>query len=283
MEELFTITRKKGGVINWTEAQKHYIVEQYNKTKNSNAIGEQFGVSAEAIRRVLRKENVEIINHRQRLPRNSNFFENIDTPEKAYWLGIMYSDGYVSESRRGLGLGMIDKEHVEKFKKALGAAEHKITEYLPVNSKNYCYEFTLCDSKIYKDLLKLNVVPKKSSQQIHLPDLKDEELMRHFIRGYFDGDGSFCFSIKNNDFKVSFVGNKTFLTDLKTYLKKDKISLMKDDRSDITYYFNMRGRKQVYNFLTWMYKNTDESIRLNRKYDKYLDFLNYLGSTPLNS
>lgn len=283
MEELFTIARKKGGAINWTEAQKHYIVEQYNKTKNSNVIGEQFGVSAEAIRRVLRKENIEIINHRQRLPRNSNFFENIDTPEKAYWLGIMYSDGYVSESRRGLGLGMIDKEHVEKFKKALGATEHKITEYLPVSSKNYCYEFTLCDSKIYEDLLKLNVIPRKSSQQIHLPDLKDEELMRHFIRGYFDGDGSFCFSIKNNDFKISFVGNKTFLTDLKTYLKKDKISLMKDDRSNITHYFNMRGKKQVYNFLTWMYKDTDESIRLNRKYDKYLDFLNYLGSTLLNS
>ena len=282
MDNLFTITRKNGGVINWTEAQKRYIVDQYIKTKNSNAIGEQFGVSAEAIRRVLRKEKIEIINHRARLPRNSNYFEVIDTPEKAYWLGIMYSDGYVSESKKCLGLGMIDKEHIEKFKIALGAIEHKITKYLPSNSKKYYYEFTVNDTKLYNDLNKLNVIPRKSSQQIHLPQLDNEELMRHFIRGYFDGDGSFCYSIKNNDFKISFVGNKTFLTDLKKYLKKDKISLMKDDRSNITYYFNMRGRNQTYHFLTWLYKDTNESIRLNRKYNKYLEFSTYLGSTPLN-
>lgn len=283
MNNLFTIARKKGGAIDWTEAQKRYIIEKYQQTKNSNAIGEQFGVSAEAIRRLLRKEQITIINHHARLPRNSNFFEIIETVEQAYWLGIMYSDGYVLESKKSLGLGMIDKEHIEKFKQAIGAYEHKITEYFPSNSNKPCYEIVINDAKLYLDLNKLNVIPRKSSQQIHLPILSNEELMRHFIRGYYDGDGSFCYSICNNDFKVSFVGNKTFLTDLKNYLHKDKISLMKDKRSNITHYFNMRGRNQVYNFLNWLYKNTDESIRLDRKYNKFLEFSNYLGRTSLNS
>ena len=282
MNNLFTIARKKGGAIDWTEAQKRYIIEKYQQTKNSNAIGEQFGVSAEAIRRLLRKEQITIINHRARLPRNSNFFETIETVEQAYWLGIMYSDGYVLESKKGLGLGMIDKEHIEKFKQVIGAYEHKITEYFPSNSDKPCYEIIISDAKLYLDLNKLNVIPRKSSQQIHLPILNNEELMRHFIRGYYDGDGSFCYSICNNDFKVSFVGNETFLTDLKNYLHKDKISLMKDKRSNITHYFNMRGRNQVYNFLNWLYKNTDESIRLDRKYNKFVEFSNYLGRTPLN-
>lgn len=284
MKDLFTIARKKGGAIVWTEAQKRYIIEQYLIKKNSNLIGEQFGVSGAAIRRLLRKEKIEIINHRLRLPRNSNFFENIDNVKKAYWLGIMYSDGYVIESKLGLGLGMIDQEHIEKFKQAIGATEHKISYYLPTNSNKYCYEIVLNDQKMYYDLNKLNVVPKKSNLEIPFPDfLQDDELIRHFIRGYYDGDGSFCYSIKNNDFKVSFVGNKTFLTGLRAYLHKEKISLTHDKRTKATYAFNMRGRNQVKNFLEWLYKDTDTSIRLDRKYNKFQEFLTYLGSTSLNS
>ena len=88
--------------------------------------------------------------------------------------------------------------------------------------------------------------------------------------------------MKNNDFKVSFVGNKTFLEGLKNYLKKDKISLMRDKRSKITHTFSMRGRNQVYDFLFWLYKDTTEDIRLNRKYEKYLEFASLTARTPLN-
>lgn len=281
----FTIARKKGGAIIWTEAQKHYIIEQYlNEKISTNVIAEQFHTSGEAIRRLLRKEKIIIINHKPRLPRNSNFFEKIDTPEKAYWLGIMYSDGYVIEGKKTcVGLGMIDKEHIEKFQKALKMLQHKITEYQPKNSSRPCFEITCNDKKMVEDLKKLNVLPRKSQVQIPFPSfLENEDLIRHFIRGYYDGDGSFCFSMKNNDFKVSFVGNKTFLEGLKKYLKKDKISLMRDKRSKIMYTFSMRGRNQVYDFLFWLYKDTTEDIRLNRKYEKYLEFASLTARTPLN-
>lgn len=196
----------------------------------------------------------------------------------------MYSDGYVVESKKGLGLGMIDREHIEKFQKALGATEHKITSYLPSNSNRYSYEISINDKQMYEDLNKLNVVPRKSSLEIEFPTfLQNEELIRHFIRGYYDGDGSFCYSIKNNDFKVGFIGCKTFLEGLRQFLGKDKISLMHDKRTVVTYAFNMRGRNQVKNFLEWLYKDTDESIRLDRKYNKFQEFLTFLGSTSSNS
>ena len=282
----FTITRKddQSGAIIWSEDQKRYIIEQYQNGVSSNVLAEQFHTSGEAIRRLLRKEKIAIINHNHRLPRNSYFFETIDTPEKAYWLGIMYSDGYVVQGKKTcIGLGMIDEEHIRKFQKALGMTEHKVSVYQPKGNAHLIYETTCNDKKLVEDLIKLNVVPRKSTQQIPFPDfLKDDELIRHFIRGYFDGDGSFCFSIQKNDFKVSFIGNQNFLLGLRAYLKKDKISLMKDKRSEITYVLNIRGRYQVYNFLNWLYKDTIEDIRLNRKYEKYLQFCSFMVQTPLN-
>lgn len=246
MNNFFTITRKDNkdnGVIIWTDDQKHYILNEYKKHGNSNIIAQQFNTSGEAIRRLLRREGIEVINHKKRLPRNSYYFQNIDTNEKAYWLGIMYSDGYVIEDHYTVGLGLIDKEHIEKFLIALGAVQHTITEYLPKNSKNINYSVNIRDKILFNDLGKLNVIPRKSTKEIPFPILDSDELMRHFIRGYFDGDGSLSFSIAKNNFKISFVGNKTFLEGLRHYFDKDKVSLIKEKRSDITYAFSLSGRK----------------------------------------
>ncbi len=50
---------------------------------------------------------------------NKDFFENIDTEEKAYWLGFMYTDGYVTTNNRwGVWLSTKDEEHIRKFLKA---------------------------------------------------------------------------------------------------------------------------------------------------------------------
>ena len=286
MDDLFTIARKgdkDSGAIIWTDAQKRYILEQYSNQVSSNIIAEQFHTSGEAIRRLLRKEGITIISHKKRLPRNSDYFECIDTPEKAYCLGLMYAYGYGHQERYTVGLGLIDKEHIEKFLVALGAPMHTITECQQKNSSRPSYKAQIRDKKMFNDLVAWNVIPRKSFQEIPFLDLHDEELMRNFIRGYFDGDGSFTFSMTKGNFKVSFVGNRTFLSGLRAYLHKDNISLIKEKRSNITYAFALSGRKQVPQFLTWLYTNSSDSTRLKRKYDKYCELMNYLGPTSLNS
>lgn len=286
MDNLFTITRKDNkdnGVIIWTDVQKRYILEQYQKHGNSNIIAAQFNTSGAAIRRLLRKEHIEIVNHRKHLPRNSDYFEIIDSVEKAYWLGIMYSDGYVIEDHYTVGLCLIDKEHIEKFLRALDAQQHTITEYLPSNSSQKNYSVSIRDKKLFDDLNNLNVIPRKSTKEIPFPNFSNNKLTDSFIRGYFDGDGSLSFSIQKNNFKISFVGNKTFLEGLRHYLDKDKVSLIKEKRSDITYAFSLSGRKQVVKILNQLYTDSIDETRLNRKYIKYRELLNCLGLTSLNS
>lgn len=96
-------------------------------------------------------------------------------------------------------------------------------------------------------------------------------LKRHFVRGYFDGDG--CVSIPKNICKInfSFVGNYNFLNGIREYVESNipnfEITLSKCNHSDV-YTINKSGRFIVQKFLEWLYD--DSTIYLQRKYNKYL-------------
>lgn len=78
-------------------------------------------------------------------------------------------------------------------------------------------------------------MPNKSYLLFGLPKISSPTLMRHFIRGYFDGDGSLSYSIAKERYQVSFTGNKLFLEELRHYLNRDNLSLQENSVSKITY------------------------------------------------
>ena len=119
----------------------------------------------------------------------TDFFDSIDTEEKAYWLGFLAADGNVS--RRGvirLTLAAIDREHVESFGKAIGVAKP-----LPVRASATCRAFVslaVGSVEMAGDLARHGIVPAKSL--ILRPWVGARGLMRHYWRGVFDGDGWLC-------------------------------------------------------------------------------------------
>jgi len=127
---------------------------------------------------------------------NDTYFENIDTEDKSYWLGFFYADGYVRKRHDSgqfkLKLCKKDKNHIELFKTNI-KSEHIITdgvEFFTKNNKKYKSEYSLLNIyslKLVDDLIKHGCVQNKT-QKIRFPILKNE-LIQHFIRGYFDGDG----------------------------------------------------------------------------------------------
>ena len=122
MNNIFTIARKNGsGAINWSEDQQRYIIHDYVKNNNTiKNIAKDFNVRPESIRNLLRKNNILITDKKTKdYPRNSMFFNNIDTEDKAYWLGIFYADGNVSSEGNTIQLNLKDKGHVEKFRNVI--------------------------------------------------------------------------------------------------------------------------------------------------------------------
>ena len=118
---------------------------------------------------------------------NHNYFKTIDTEEKAYILGFLYADGYNSDKQVVIAQLEQDVDILEKINKALDADNQIKRKLQSTNNKTVCQ---LCYSSIdmCTDLTNLGCFRNKSLA-CTFPTFLDKSLIRHFIRGYFDGDG----------------------------------------------------------------------------------------------
>jgi hypothetical protein len=167
---------------------------------------------------------------------NENFFDVLNE-KSAYWLGFLYADGYVrmKDGKSGelkLKLKDTDRCHIEKF---LTDIECIKPIKCGIDNKSKFCSVTVYSNLIVNKLFELGCVNNKT-QKIRLPNL-NESLMNHFIRGYFDGDGSIS-KVKNrpNSFVVSICSNKNFNEDIIKFLgygkdiKFDNYSVIKINR-----------------------------------------------------
>lgn len=275
MADLYTIARINGGAIAWTEEQVAYIIDKYlNEKYTLKQLGREFECSYSTIRNLLNKHNINSRGNKQGYPRDEFYFNKIDTEEKAYWLGFLYADGCVHSNNNEVSINIIDKEHVEKFKKAIKAFNHQITA---IQDKRFpkakrLYQFNIKDKQLHKDLIKWGCVPQKSLLISKIPNIP-RDYVSHFLRGYFDGDGSLHYLRGTNNYRISFTGTKDFLLDVQKELQIN-VSLQ-GNVAGKAFLLQIAGRKQVERILKYLYQNSTENIRLNRKYQKYLDCLEW--------
>ena len=272
----FTIRRDNGGRIIWEESQISYIISKYQKGTKTGELAKLFNVSSEAIRALLKRNNVHVMTVAEQAykeyPRNSNFFKKIDNSIKAYWLGFLYADGCVTvKNSFTMELAAVDLKHLQQFQQDIGAINHKLSKKTKkLNNKNFdSYVFNMKDKKFCEDLIKLGCVPQKSKilkfpteeqvPNVFLPD---------FIRGYFDGDG--CVNICRNQISYSFCGTPEFLNKLKLILHTN-VSLEK--RSEYNAVLKVQGNKKAKIFYDYIYNNP--SRYLERKYNKVKEFYSY--------
>lgn len=198
---------------------------------------------------------------------NDDFFETIDTEEKAYWLGFIYADGYVTTHKNNnskileIGLKLSDKEHLEKFKVSI-ESNHRIF----IKNDNVC-KISIVSKKLYYDLDNLGINEKKSL--IIKPKLEKipNHLQHHFIRGIFDGDGGFTIGDKYTTFAVNFCGTvdtcryvlEFFDLHLKINKKNEEVNFGE---------IRIKGNKQAQAIADQIYK--DSTVYLDRKYNQYV-------------
>lgn len=130
---------------------------------------------------------------------NRNYFEKIDNEWKAYWLGFMYADGWNCSDKHSIGLRLqeSDKEHIQKFKDSLQSDSKtyfsKGGDTIIIGKNCHAqnqYSVSISNDKICKDLSNLGCVPRKTYiLKFPTEEQVPKDLMRHFIRGFLDGDG----------------------------------------------------------------------------------------------
>jgi len=204
---------------------------------------------------------------------NENYFEDIDTEEKAYWLGFLYADGCVSRGKMlTLELSTKDEGHIKKFLNCINS-EHPITR----KEKNLSV-VNIGSKKMVSDLINYGCTERKSLT-LDFPKNINKHLIRHFIRGYFDGDG--CISNSNykenridrnpNNIKsiwtIKFVGTEKFLKSIVENLNLPVNKILKDGKN--AYQLKYGGSIKPFNVIHSFYNNSN--MHMDRKYKKYLE------------
>lgn len=152
-------------------------------------------------------------------------FETIETEEQAYITGLIFADGYSSNSQMGIRLKKCDKKLIERVKNYF-STEIKLQE----NKADF--GFVISSEKACENLKRVG--KKKTGEPISIPKM-NPSLVRHFIRGYFDGDGTIfvCKSGKNHIFKSNICCvTVNILEEFKAILQKNNIdcSINKENR-----------------------------------------------------
>lgn len=140
---------------------------------------------------------------------NEHFFDEINTNEKAYWLGFLYADGYQNGKEIVINLKISDQEHLNNFKKIL-QSEHPLKEYHSIN----VVSLRIGSIKLCESLNHLGCVQNKSLI-IKFPEfLKQSIFLVDFIRGIFDGDGCIYINKKKRKVLSIYSGSKEFMIEL---------------------------------------------------------------------
>lgn len=197
---------------------------------------------------------------------NENYFQNIDAEDKAYWLGILLSDGNLYKTQMTLKLKRADRSHLEKFKLALNS-EHPIHDDVSPEGHEFSI-FLIGSKKLSIQLKNIGVIPNKTFI-VQFPKI-DQKLYSHFIRGYFDGDG--CMYTKNKHHTWSiYSASPKFIKKLLKILKiETKLEFNQYDNV-----LSLSKKDDIIELEQYLYK--DASIFLQRKRDKFLEAISYIN------
>lgn len=275
----------------FTQEQLLDIRESYINGESSVKIGKRYGVSHKPILKELHNMGIEVNQKKfvRKYKLNESFFDNIDTPNKAYIMGLLHSDGSnnINKSTISISLQEDDKDILEQIR--LEVNSEKPLEYLDYSDKHdfgYTYKnqyrLLLFSKHMCEELNNKGITPNKSLT-IGFPNWLNTNLIPHYVRGVYDGDGSIYRSYRNDNnlpITVTITATESFCKVLKDICKKElNISAGIYDASchnGITKVFTLSGRNIAKKFLDWIYQDAD--LFLQRKYDRYCKYYNINNS-----
>ena len=224
-----------------------------------------------------------------------DFFKDIQTEIQAYLLGFIMSDGCINDERHTLSIHINNKD-VEIFKyfkmispdaytQELKGTESIATVRGKTVKNSSSVRLSIASKILIEDLHKLGIVERKTYKELHIPNMP-KKLIRHFFRGYFDGDGCFTYYAHEPN-KANREVNWTIKSSIKICAKTSTLltefQKWLSESFDISVNINYIKRDDMYSLCTSSKKNVeylyhimyDNSIfRLSRKYNKFNHYVN---------
>ncbi len=244
------------------------IVQSYRCGMTCREIANKYNITPVAVYKRLYRQGLRTTQKRCKF--DERFFETIDTEQKSYWLGFIFADGCVIRRKYSygdvtalrIGLSIKDQSHLESFLRDINST----------NAVNICNNETECrvslqSEYIVSDLEKYGCVERKSLK-LRFPILKPQ-MIRHFIRGYFDGDGSV--STQGKNLRMSIVGTGSFLSSVRQHLLSRGVQFTRPRKRGNIFVLEGNGNRKAKKFYDYLYARS--SVYLCRKKEKFDAFL----------
>ena len=236
------------------------IAKIYNRTQSGvNLILKRNGILK------LKKSRLNM----SHLALNIEYFKEINSNDKAYWLGFICADGNVSNNK--ISLISKDLEVIEGFKEAIGS-EHTISKRMNFDkrtNKIYTgYSIQIGNELFAANLINLGVASNKTDV-LEFPKI-NEKYYSYFIAGLFDGDGSVSFTNRNK-LRISLISTKEmldFICKLVSMKGINELSKNKVSKNKLNVW-KMHLYKDANKFLEFIYGDEKFKYYLKRKYYKW--------------
>lgn len=249
---------KREKIVRRTKIDYDRISELYNNGVDVGDISKKLNISVATIYNAVDSNR----GYKRKFDINEDYFSNIDTEYKAYFLGLLYADGCNNGYGFYITLKKDDIDILYKFKDAIefsGNLKYVKEKYVMLN---------ISSKKLSSVLSNYGCNVNKTVNAV-FPTIRND-LYRHFIRGLFDGDGSISID-KKGQAAFSIVGNSNIIVPVSEILNKEcnlKVKVRKPKRynCDISIY-SFGGNKQAKRIMEFFYKYS--TIYLQRKYLKF--------------
>lgn len=270
---------------------KEQLEESYSRLKSVRKVASEFGYTGEGIRVMMHNFGLNISKpNKNRYSCDEEFFSKTDE-HSFYVAGFYAADGCVMFKRKTdsepcivyMALGIKDADHFEKIKNTM-TAQHPLSTKVVKNSfinpawkDSEEKELRITSRQMCRDLAKFNIVPRKTHIYTFPEWLIDHPLVNHFMRGYFDGDGSFYIQDKNKEVPqicFNLRGTLPFLYNYRSILERECTlnKRVKDVRTNNGIgVLEYGGNGIVGKIVKFLYK--DATIYLDRKYQIIKDLL----------
>lgn len=264
------------GVINSPVSKESEVdidlaIKLYNKYKLPiYKIAMLYGVSDATMRTYFIKHNVNLKGHRVGKNSDNKYFSNINSCDKAYYLGLIFADGCIqSREHKGqkmfsIGLMEDDKYILETLNKYGNFNTDVTLSHTNDTNRKPLAVLRVHSSQVYDDLVKLGVEEHKSHKLMNIPKIR-KQLIPHFIRGFFDGDGI----AKSNGY-IGLCGDYNMISFIKQHLIEEcgvKDNMITFNKSNNIHYIQWGSKKDRQAIFDYLYKNKKD-LYLKRKYEK---------------
>lgn len=269
----------------YSEELQNEIVELYRDGWKIYDIAIKERITESTISRIIKEHGVHVRTpdqHARKYTLDHHYFDNIDTENKAYILGLLYADGCIQPERNFVTISLQESD-VEVLRGLQSELKtDKPLSYLELSKKKSTfrnqYMFCLNSKYMAPVLVSKGLVPNKDFKlQFPTSDIVPNEFIPDFLRGYMDGDGS----IAKRECRCSITGNIDIIQSMSDYLQEtlgihSSVYIPHKDHITATRCLTIAGRNQVKKYLDYIYRDGNCGLHIPRKYQQYIDqYKNY--------